>query len=845
MRRSRRGSSQSTAQNDETELELPLRHRTSATQSRRRSTKPAAPRIKEEVDEEEHLERELTVVSDATKEDTQEEDLHQAQSEDKGLSVSGATLKSDPAVRRLILRSKILSILGRVGPILRPLLIIAAVTLLVLLPSPVPPFSRHTYVDENALQPGAANVQWDWGEVGLCDAISRDLEDVKEATSSKRAQFVAGKLHEFGLTPATQSYSFRLRDGRNISGVNTYARWNSGRSDGREAVIIAASWQSQWRGQGDPDDQQDSTAASLGPRRVNVRGVSATLGLAKFLTAQMHWSKDLIFVFSDGYMDGMQAWSNAYFGRSQDNLQAEPVECTGAVIWNGIAIDYPYDSFSDLVLLHQGKDGQLPNMDVLNTLVKVAENVGRVPVRLPGTDEAYVSGRDDTEGGGWGLLGRFAEERLGWGRRGVARYRKGASNLLHQLQTQAVSHPTGLHGLFQRFHVDAVTIFATPAKGPHGFYDLGRMLESQVKSYSNLIERLHHSQFFYLLSSPGKFVQLGIYLPIALLLSVALTLTGLSIWLSEGAMASKQQRDFVKSCWKQSTSASDTYEPRDAALASPNTLDLQVRLAHFELVLSESRQGKHSNDVNRTRLLRSLALMDLQKRPIKRTLTLMLCCHVLSLLATILSQALLHRRAGASEGLLLGTFLLTGLNQLYSSSSEQASAALLNRQQQRLSLAGLLHAFTMLHAGMGIAVLSVLNFSAAAVMGILLTVPLFLTSTSPGMLQLHQEAYRRSRLGALVCFVLFAGLLPWNLCRAVKTLITAANSRSSFHPYAQPIADAIIGTFGQDPKVVDQAVDAAFFDYEVLATNFIPIASLLYTPILLESMTASLIRLFA
>lgn len=47
---------------------------------------------------------------------------------------------------------------------------------------------------------------------------------------------------------------------------------------------------------------------------------------------------------------------------------------------------------------------------------------------------------------------------------------------------------------------------------------------------NNLLERLHASFFFYILTSPEQFLKIGLYLPSAILISVALMIKGLSTW---------------------------------------------------------------------------------------------------------------------------------------------------------------------------------------------------------------------------------------------------------------------------------------------------------------------------
>ena len=86
-------------------------------------------------------------------------------------------------------------------------------------------------------------------------------------------------------------------------------------------MVISASWLSRT---GDGDGT------------LNLRGVSTVLALAAFLRRKLlcfikdvpfqvfppptdysYWAKDIIFVISDGYLDGMQAWLGAYHGSEQ------------------------------------------------------------------------------------------------------------------------------------------------------------------------------------------------------------------------------------------------------------------------------------------------------------------------------------------------------------------------------------------------------------------------------------------------------------------------------------------------------------------------------------------------
>ena len=102
--------------------------------------------------------------------------------------------------------------------------------------------------------------------------------------------------------------------------------------------------------------------------------------------------------------------------------------------------------------------------------------------------------------------------------------------------------------IISRFRVDAITLFAVPATGPHGFHAIGkwvdysnvlrneyltvifRTVESALRSMNNLLERLHASFFFYIMTDSQHFLKIGLYLPSAILISVAMMFYGLRVW---------------------------------------------------------------------------------------------------------------------------------------------------------------------------------------------------------------------------------------------------------------------------------------------------------------------------
>ena len=269
----------------------------------------------------------------------------------------------------------------------------------------------------------------------------------------RRAELIRSELASYGLLPRTQSFAYTkapLAGQAPPSGINIYARSASPRIDGREAVILTASWKSRWTGLHDPFAGDTAEPDSTDELRTNVRGIAILLTLARYLQTQNFLSKDLIFVISDGYLEGIQAWSSAFFGDMPRDLKAESIEEGGSQIWNAITIDYPSDSFSSLAVSFEGIDGQSPNMDSLNTLLRITERVdGRVPITLLGEDPRFSHVPDVGKALAASGIDK-AVENAGVRDYELRAYTKGLQASLHQWVHGASGQTTGAHGLFQR-----------------------------------------------------------------------------------------------------------------------------------------------------------------------------------------------------------------------------------------------------------------------------------------------------------------------------------------------------------------------------------------------------------
>ncbi|KAH9946130.1 Gaa1-domain-containing protein [Epithele typhae] len=419
----------------------------------------------------------------------------------------------DPNATRILRRRALGRNVWRLSPFVQVTLF--AVGYLWMLAIPAPQLGQRTYIDENALQPGQVNTYWNWADVFRADRILEDLEALRDrnATSQEIAQYSVDQFEKAGIPARTQHYSFDTLSG-STNGTNAYAVLRPPRAPGTEAIVVSASWMSR-TGEGDGT--------------LNLRGVSTVLSLAHYLKKQSHWAKDLVFVISDGYLDGMQAWVTTYHGAEQSNMYAEPLMLSSGVIWTAINVDYPGHSFSHLGIFFEGLNGRLPNQDLMNAVSLITRHTGGVPALVYDHKDKDPKDMGDANAllPSW-LPGAIKENS------DVREYATRARNVIRHMKWQARGSASGVHGLFHQFRIDAITVFAIPAPGPHGFHALGRILESSLRTMNNLLERLHASFFFFLYVNSGTFMKIGMYLPSAVLVGTAMLFTGLRTWVYAG-----------------------------------------------------------------------------------------------------------------------------------------------------------------------------------------------------------------------------------------------------------------------------------------------------------------------
>ncbi|CAH7688501.1 Gaa1-like protein [Phakopsora pachyrhizi] len=408
---------------------------------------------------------------------------------------------NDSLAKRVSRRRFLIKVLVSIVPILSDVSILSGLIGTFLLPTEL--LSRSTYISENAIQPGQVNTYWNWAQVHDADKLAELVSQWSNLRSRDRADRIQEYFQHIGLRSETQSYEFYSSGSKRSvisNGTNVHAICHSSRTDGSESLVLMASWLTRKPG------------SDVNGGDVNVRGVASVLALAKYLMTYNLWSKDIIFLIADGFLDGTHAWLKSYHGIAQSNLQTQQLDLQSGPIWAALNIDYPFHSFSHLAIEYEGINGQLPNLDFINTAAHIARWTGTSPVTIHAESlvPQYPSLLPSSE---------F-----------FRKYYQAARTIGIQMVRGISGSPSGPEGIFTTYRIDAIGLFAYPAEGPHGFYTMGKVVESTLRSLNNLLERFHQSFFLYLMHSEGSFLSVGMYLIVPLLIGVGLTLKGLSMW---------------------------------------------------------------------------------------------------------------------------------------------------------------------------------------------------------------------------------------------------------------------------------------------------------------------------
>ncbi|KAI4339526.1 hypothetical protein MLD38_024465 [Melastoma candidum] len=437
----------------------------------------------------------------------------------------------------------------------------AGVVALLLLPI----LANNTYVSENALMPGSANSMLSNQDVADAYKLVKELGDLRLKSNnvdveSQRlvARYISElgadvNYHEFnpGLTKFSplkffSSPDFGIsQDDNNCSanGVNIIGIVRAPQGDGKESIVLVTPY--------DSSNARFTDYLSLG------------IAYSVFsLLSQVTWlAKDVVWLVADsryGEYSSVSSWLQDYHapvfysrGTGHSSLCNDTLLLHGGTKNNAImdkwcssdglrrggtmsaafVLKVADDSepFQDTLKIYaEASNGQMPNLDLVNIVNYLA--IHRQGLHVEVRKFFSLSDAKWLEFLGkvfeWvGMVARTLNPQWKFGIP-TADYVDGTATLASSLYHQALGIPTGSHGAFRDYQVDAVTLefSLTRYSMNRGSKDFimrgGRLIEGVVRSVNNLLEKFHHSFFLYLLTSPGKFVSVGIYMiPFALLVA--------------------------------------------------------------------------------------------------------------------------------------------------------------------------------------------------------------------------------------------------------------------------------------------------------------------------------------
>ncbi|KOS23370.1 GPI transamidase component GAA1 [Escovopsis weberi] len=395
-----------------------------------------------------------------------------------------------------------------------------AIGIIWLLLLPLDEHSRRTYISENALLPGQVHTYFGGSEQHIFRAYRHEIDALVGKTNYEVNDQLASILNNVGLKVGRQNYTYHSA-GEQHTGENVYGILRAPRGDATEAIVLIAAWRS-------IDGQ------------LNRNGVALALTLARYFKRWSLWSKDIILAIPPDSKTGTQAWVDAYHDAHNSDYVA-PLPIKSGALQGAVAIDYALDQrYEQLHIVYDGTNGQLPNLDLINSIVSIGGGQMGIDTIVQGLRQHSNS----------------YEDRL--------------KTILRSMLNQGLGYAKGPHSSFIPYHVDAVTLQPT-GQGWHDEMAMGRVIEGTFRSLNNLLEHLHQSFFFYLLMQRDRFVSIGTYLPSAMLLAANFSIMAIFLWVKSGQTPSsefskKQPPAGEKSRGDSATAASPAAAERDILL---------------------------------------------------------------------------------------------------------------------------------------------------------------------------------------------------------------------------------------------------------------------------------------
>lgn len=359
-----------------------------------------------------------------------------------------------------------------------------------------PPLNAKTYFSENALLPGVVESGF-YFEDSPDSYIAEIKNELKKDKRNVPRDWLFQKFQELGLDTYLQNYTvnypLQMVRGQLVPGQNVYGILRARRAASTEAVVLSVPFR-----------------AKTSDLPQTYGGIVVMLGLAKYFMRQPYWSKDIIFLVTDHEQIGMQAWLDGYHKVHSEYIQPGEMPGRSGQIQAALNLEIPDGNIKYFNIKIEGLNGQLPNLDLVNLVVRLC--------RKHNVEVMLHNSRDVSN----------------WEAETVAGFQQSVKTMLKMMWAQASGVPSGNHGLFHRYHIEAVTLEGIRRKktGRISLDTTGRVVEGISRSLNNLLERFHQSFFFYILPGTERYVSIGLYMIPFGIICLPCLVKAIALWVS-------------------------------------------------------------------------------------------------------------------------------------------------------------------------------------------------------------------------------------------------------------------------------------------------------------------------
>ncbi|CAI5727208.1 unnamed protein product [Hyaloperonospora brassicae] len=373
---------------------------------------------------------------------------------------------------------------------------------------------RNTYMSENALLVDLMDARSDHTEARAAHDMQQKLLRLPDVPSrgcgdncSAVVNWIDAELRGLDRVEVYRQ-EFQL-DATSAPRTNVYGVLRaSPLADGKEAIVLVTHYCNVGAGIGDSS------------------GLSVGLALLNYLAKAKWLAKDVILLAaddgaldgSDGFAFGTEAWLQAYHLDSVQSDLQEGLPMRAGIIRAAINLETMPSSHpvGAVGIYAAGMNGQLPNLDLVNTAVRAFRR-HRIPTVLDRASVQQVEGHvhESYVSSVLSWMKYVCKEYAGVGlEQGLLAYLDNLKGMLHFMTTLA-SGSSGPHANFISYNIDSVTLSLTtsPNAGDRPLSTRGvlRSIEMVVRAVSNIEEKLHQSFYLYVLPSPSTFVSVGEY----------------------------------------------------------------------------------------------------------------------------------------------------------------------------------------------------------------------------------------------------------------------------------------------------------------------------------------------